>query len=124
MSKMNLNEIATSMEDFEIQGGIGGAFPFGSGHINDTYRIANAFPDCPDYLLQRINHQIFKDVPGLMDNIVYVTSHLKKKYKAAGFADADRRTLTPIPTKDGKYYWQDEEGQFWRLYLFLPDTHS
>jgi len=39
------------------------------GHINDSYRMVNSTSGYPDYLLQRVNHNVFKDVPLLMNNM-------------------------------------------------------
>ena len=41
-----------------------------SGHINDTYLIETLNKE--KYVLQRINHGVFKDVPGLINNKVSV----------------------------------------------------
>lgn len=109
---------------FLIEGCAGGFKPFGSGHINDTYRIFNTVAGKPDYLLQKINHHIFKDVAGLMDNISYVTRHLKSKLKNVPGADPDKEVLTLIPAKNNRYYYLDNEGQYWRMYLFLKSTKS
>lgn len=48
-----------------------------SGHINDTYLIETK--EAPFYILQRINHLVFKDVPGLISNKVSVSKHIQKK---------------------------------------------
>ncbi|MFT6720903.1 MAG: Ser/Thr protein kinase RdoA (MazF antagonist) [Bdellovibrionota bacterium] len=92
--------------------------PLGSGHINDSYRVGE------DHLLQRINHQIFPDVAGLMSNIDLVTGHIRKKIAAATGEAANQQTLTVIPTKDGKLFAQDEAGNYWRVYEFLTGLHS
>jgi hypothetical protein len=110
--------------NFLIEGSVGEIQSFGSGHINDTYRIFNATEGKPDYLLQKINHHIFKDVPGLINNIVYVTGHIKNKLKFIAGANPDKQVLTLIPSKNGLYYYLDSEGQYWRTYLFLKDTKS
>ena len=52
---------------------------FGSGHINDTYRVTTKNTHGKSFLLQRINHYIFQNVDGLMLNIKHVTDHLKTK---------------------------------------------
>ncbi len=48
-----------------------------SGHINDTYLIETNGDE--DYILQRINHTVFKDVPGLVKYKVAVSHHIKEK---------------------------------------------
>ncbi|MEO6521546.1 MAG: aminoglycoside phosphotransferase family protein [Mucilaginibacter sp.] len=108
--------------NFLIEGSVGDIKPFGSGHINDTYRVYNNEPDKTDYLLQRVNHNIFKDVPGLINNIAYVTTHIKNKLREVPGADLDKQVLTLIPAKGDLFYHQDVDGNYWRLYLFLKDT--
>ncbi len=88
-----------------------------NGHINLTYRVRIGGRD---YILQRINTDIFKDPDGLINNIALVTEFLRKKI-IEGNGDADRETLTLIKTLDGKYAHSDETG-FYRLYLFITDA--
>ena len=115
-----LGEIATT---FQCPGKFLEAKPYGSGHINDTYRTVfdNNGAEA-HYILQRVNHNIFKDVPGLMDNIGRVVRHQRSKFEAAGADDIDRRVLTLVPTRDGADFFQDSEGSFWRTYLFIEDS--
>lgn len=102
---------------FELEGRITDIKPLGEGFINDTY-VVTTEGDAPDYILQRKNHVIFPDVPGMMDNIKAVTEHIKAKV-----ADPLRETLTVIPAKDGKLYVKDGEN-YWAACLFIPDTTS
>ena len=96
---------------------------YGNGHINDTILIKTKSYS-PDYILQRKNHKIFKNVPGMLDNIVKVTNHIRKKLETQGQSDIDRRVMTYYPAKDGKMYVMDEEGNFWTLFLFISDSRS
>ena len=114
MTQEKLIEIASQ---FAIEGEIASVKALGEGFINDTFVVATA-GDTPDYILQRKNHIVFPDVPGMMDNIKAVTEHIKAKV-----ADPMRETLTVIPAKDGKLYVQDGEN-FWAVCLFIPDTAS
>lgn len=104
-------------ERFALEGEIATVKPLGEGFINDTFIVRTA-GDAPDYILQRKNHQVFPDVPGMMDNIMAVTTHIKAKV-----ADPLRETLTVIPARDGRLYVEDE-GNFWAVCLFIPDTLS
>ncbi|MDR2690809.1 MAG: aminoglycoside phosphotransferase family protein [Dysgonamonadaceae bacterium] len=97
--------------------------PSGAGHINDSFLVKTSEPDQPDYLLQRINHQIFKDVELLQNNIWHVTNHIRKKLIEKGEQDIDRKTLTIIPAKDGKLFYFDGEN-YWRVYLFIQGGKS
>ncbi len=116
----NFTDIVTCFdiegEDFEISN-------FGSGHINDTYLIKSSTGVHPGYLLQKINSFVFKNIDGLMNNMLAVVNHLKQKINSNG-GDPDREALTIIPTKSGKYYLKDEEDNYWRMTCFLNDTKS
>src|SRR5260221_4564705 len=81
--------------------------PYGSGHINDTYYIKNANDEGSDYLLQRINHQVFNDVPTLMNNIYLVTTHLRTKLKGISGADPDKEVLCLAMTHNNRHYFFD-----------------
>ena len=102
-------------QQFAIEGDILSIEPLGEGFINDTYVVKTA-GSAPDYILQRKNHNVFPDVPGMMDNILAVTEHIKRKV-----ADPMRETLTVIRSKDGKLY-VESEGNFWAVCIFIPDT--
>src|SRR5665647_715942 len=95
--------------------------PFGNGHINDTYLVITSPAEAPDYMLQRKNHKIFKDVPGMMKNIVITTNHIRNKLIASGEKEVDRKVMTYIPAKDGNMFVNDNEGNFWTLFLFIDD---
>ena len=92
--------------------------PYGNGHINDTYCLIE-----PRYILQRINTDIFKHPHELMENIENVTSFLREKIKKNG-GDPQRETLTVIKTVDGKNYYQYDENNVFRMYLFVENTKS
>jgi len=109
------------LSGFKIQGTVSTARPFGSGHINDTYRVITSTGS--NYLLQKINHFVFKDVRGLMNNIVNVTRHLKEKLKAIPGADPEKEVLTLVENNDGGYFIT-EAGNYWRVFLFLNNTKS
>ncbi len=107
---------------FQCPGKYIGDEAYGSGHINDTYRaIYEVDGKEVHYIHQRVNHNIFKDVPALMDNVGRVTRHQRKKFEEAGVGDLDRRVLTLIPTVEGKDYYVDPDGNFWRTYLFVEN---
>jgi hypothetical protein len=74
-----------------------------------------------NYILQRINHHVFKNPEGLMKNIEAVTSHLQKKIKEAG-GDSSRETLNLIPTVDGNSYFKTDTGNYWRVYIFIDNA--
>ena len=115
----NLNDIVLQ---FDLNGQIDAIKPLGNGLINDTYKVTTT--DGPSYVLQRINHHIFKDVDLLQKNIVSVTSHIRSKLEVAGAADVDRKVLTFIPLRnsDLTYYFDGES--YWRVSLFIEDAFT
>jgi Ser/Thr protein kinase RdoA (MazF antagonist) len=120
-TKYNFKEVISR---FKLDGEIKDIHPFGSGHINDTFRLQNADNRKPDYLLQRVNHTVFKDIPTLMENIRCVTEHIRKELENQRVADISRRVLTLVPSKNNKMYFKDTEGNFWRIYYFIEKTVS
>jgi hypothetical protein len=93
-----------------------------TGHINESYFINTKSPDHPGYFLQWINNNIFKNVEGLMDNICAVTGHLATKLSKN--KDLAFKVLEVIPCTDGKNYYLDPQGQYWRLYTFIDNSHG
>lgn len=96
--------------------------PFGAGHINDSLRIITEGPK--EYFLQRINHNVFPNVEGMMGNIDLVTRHIRGQLTTATGEAATQRTLTIVPTNDGQLFQRDEDGNYWRVYEFFTDLHS
>lgn len=112
------------IENFSLDGSVEDVYPYGSGHINDTYRLVMRHPGgIRRYILQRMNDRIFTDPVGLMENIVNVTSFLRKKIVEKG-GDPERETLNLVPARDGKNYFQSPDGSYWRVYLFVEGTTS
>lgn len=100
-------------QQFSIDGNILDIKPLGTGLINDTFRVYTDGAD--DYVLQRINNAIFKDVDLLQHNIECATNHIRRK---GGF------TLTFLPCKTtGKTYWTDGET-YWRVSVFIRDSYT
>lgn len=116
------SDLINIVSNFEITDGVAAIEKFGKGHINDTYAVTSAVDNQPVYLLQRINQMIFQDVPALMDNILLVTDHLKTKLKSISGADPETDVLTVIKTKDHFPYYHDNQGNYWRMYLYLKNT--
>lgn len=107
---------------FKINGKPINIASFGSGHINDTYKVSTDMGE-QKYLLQRINHHVFKNIDHLMGNISLITSHLHKKAKDENNTDADS-VLTPVSTLDDKLYFKDENGNYWRVYYLIENAKS
>jgi Ser/Thr protein kinase RdoA (MazF antagonist) len=80
--------------------------------------------DAPDYVMQRINHNIFTDVDALQHNIEAVTRHIRRKLEAAGESDIDRKVLNFIKVKGSdKTYFFDGKS-YWRIMVFIPRSKT
>ena len=83
------------------------------GNINSTFLVKTNYHGKPDeYVLQRINSQVFGAPLAIMDNIEVVLNHL------------DSKILYYIKSKDGKSYFIDKEGNYWRIYNYVQNSIS
>ena len=99
-------------EGWGIAGGIVSIGSFGNGHINGTWRFTVKQGEGQKaYVLQSVNHHVFKDPYAVMENIRKVTAHLRAK---------GLRTLTFLENPaDGTLLYR-KDGAYWRLSEALP----
>ncbi len=112
-------EIITAFEAFGRGGSITSVNQITAGLINATYLVETDKKE--KYILQKINTFVFKNPDELMENIVGVTKHLSQKIKADG-GDYKRETLNFLSCNSGKYYFRDENGGAWRMYIYVDDA--
>jgi hypothetical protein len=97
--------------------------PLGNGNINGTYAVKKINKINKNskisFVLQEINHNVFKDVDGLMSNMVSVTDHLRAK---------GVRTLELVPVRDLSshqyHYFSPTEHKYWRVFKYIPFCKS
>ena len=112
---LKLHEI---IKHFQLSGSIKQILPVEIGHINQTYKVVVEKSSVETgFILQRINHFVFKKPAEVMDNIVRVGQHLNGK-------NYPKKVLMPLPAKNGLYYVRDHEEGYWRLYPFIDNTRS
>lgn len=98
--------------------------PYGKGHINDTFRLTfQEHQQKKRFILQRMNKEVFRNPVELMENIIGVTGWLKKKIIASG-GNPERETLNVIMAADGKSYYLDSSGNYWRAYNYIEEATS
>jgi len=116
------NNAKSVVNHFIISSKIVGVTAVKRGHINDTY-IVNCDHNGQSirYVLQRINHTVFKDPPSMMENITRITEHIRRKMQAVDLVLASRQ-LTVIGADDGKSFHRDLDGNFWRMYNFIDNS--
>ncbi|MBK2404756.1 phosphotransferase [Erysipelothrix rhusiopathiae] len=115
-----MKSIKEVVQEFCFDGDVVEIVPFGNGHINDTYRVMCSRGS---YVLQKINHQIFLDPQGLIENIEKVTRHIRQKVIKRG-GDPRREVLNLIPTHHQEYICQTKSGDFWRAYELIENSKS
>ncbi|MBR4698605.1 MAG: aminoglycoside phosphotransferase family protein, partial [Prevotella sp.] len=139
----NSEQLRAIVGRFDTQGTIDSIRPLGNGLINDTFLVKTAEADAPDYVLQRINTNVFNDPNALMDNIDAVTTHIRRKLEEQGADDIDRRVLQFVKASQGGKIdaegfrrsktspllleWPQVSGDtstFWRLCVFIPRSVS
>jgi len=109
-------------EHFQYAGKPVSCNPCNVGHINSTYFVT-CEGDSPRYVLQKINTNVFTRPVEVVENMANVCAFLKEKIAAEG-GDVERETLTLVPALDGKLYYSDENGDFWRTYVAVEGVVS
>ena len=116
--------IENVVSQFSISGSFVSTEPYGSGHINDTRLVIIDSPNGKEqYILQKINKNVFKEPAKLMENFANVTEYLKNIISLSG-GDATRETLNVVKTKDGKNFFCTPDGEYWRMLIFVKDSMS
>lgn len=87
---------------------------FGSGLINNTWMVANG---SSNYILQRINHNVFKEPEAIADNIDCIGSYLAA-------AHPDYKFTMPVTSLNGNSLLYNEEEGYFRMFLFVEGSHS
>ena len=107
-------------ENFRFPGKLISISPYGSGHINDTFLLTFEEPGNGQSrkILQRMNRHIFTRPTELMENIMNVTTYLRERIVENG-GDPERETLNVILSLEGKPYYVDSKGEYWRAYQFI-----
>lgn len=89
--------------------------PYGAGHINDTFLVV-AGHNSSQWILQRINHLVFKESAALMHNINVVARHLQQKQ------DYPMQILAPVANPDGLFCYTAPDGACWRLFPLIDNA--
>ncbi len=120
--EQHLQEVS---RQFQIYGQILHAEACKIGHINETYTATyDQGGILVRYIHQRINQSVFRNPVGVMENVMRVTSHLRNKLQNLTARQMTRRALTIVPTRDGKPYYCDGNGEFWRTFVFVERVQS
>lgn len=86
---------------------------FGTGLINNTWKIIH---EHDEYILQRINQNVFRNPPAIADNIRAIADYLRIHSPGYLF-------VVPLTTVDKKDMVHDPEGYF-RLMPFISNSRT
>ena len=117
---MNAEILKSIFNEFDHQSNYISHSELNSGHINDTFFVKS--DGAKDYILQKINHNIFKDVPGLVNNKVLTSNHIRSKYTNLSEATLSKKVLSFVKTKNTEFYYHKENGDFWNVMIFIDDS--
>ena len=116
------NEIRWVLNEYDVFDKMISIKPYGNGHINHTFFLTiveNSIQE--NYILQRLNQNIFKNPTIVMGNIELVTTYLKEQVMLAG-GNPKREVVSLRKTRDQKAYVRDENGEFWRMLYFISGS--
>ncbi len=125
---MNKNVSQTLLQEvldaYSFPGEIISVERYGDGHINDTFLVVCATQEGQRrFILQGLSLTAFPEPEAVMENMVGITSFLRKRILENG-GDADRETLSVLETKAGKSHFTASNGQVWRMTPFIENTLS
>ncbi len=99
---------------FEVSTKVSTIKSFGNGLINNTWQVSNAEGN---YILQRINHSIFKQPEDIADNINNIENYFTKKHPSYHF-------VKPIKTADNRGMLCLKEQGYFRMFPFVQNSHT
>ena len=111
-------------QHFPLEGRLLSIESFGQGNIHDSFHLTCNAPSGVSYLLQRLNQHVFPCVPRLMENVSAVIGHLRAQWAVHSRLERRRHCLELIVTHDGGSYLTDANGDVYRLFVFINNSHS
>ncbi len=121
-SSLSSSEALIAIADrFSHPGQVTDLRPFGNGNINDTFLVTVDVPGDHQFILQRINTQVFHHPQWVMENMRIVTEHIHEQLQ---HTPLDRRWETPrvLLTRDEQDHYEDDAGSFWRAISFIDQS--
>ncbi len=98
---------------------VAGIEQYGHGIIHDTY-LVKLDNGADRFILQRINKEVFIDPVQIMRNLRLVNHHIRQQRQSAGSGiDADWQMVHGLPARDGRDYFIDADGAFWRALSYV-----
>ncbi len=110
---------------FTLPGRVRHVRPYGNGNVHDTFLVTSDSPAAPPFILQRLNTRVFRRPELVMANLRLCTEHLRGRLARAPLSPG-RRWEVPrvLPARDGRDYFIDGEGSFWRALSFIEGAQT
>ncbi|WP_034058552.1 phosphotransferase enzyme family protein [Lacinutrix jangbogonensis] len=102
---------------FCIEGIIENISTLNSGHINSTYLVTTNTNT--NFVLQKLNSYVFKDVVGLIENKIKISELINKRLKVI---DLNITSAQFVKSERGDFYVKDKEQNYWNLQNYIPDA--
>jgi thiamine kinase-like enzyme len=110
-----VNDLEHILDKFNYEGKPKSIMQYGGGLINDTYLVETIDKDDKDYILQKINTVVFKEIDALSRNKVIVTKYIRSKFNPPFLNEF-------LQTSKGENYFQSSTGDCWQLSVYIPDA--
>ncbi len=118
-----MQEIRSIAQQFVAGGSVVGIQPLGSGLINDTYLVESDSKQRSEWVLQKLNKEVFERPDWIMDNLSILTAHARQ-LKERGNNPITLRLPKNYATRDAKSYLIDGNGDYWRALEYIPNTQT
>ena len=120
-----MDTLTHTAQHFITMGVLDAVERYGEGNINDTY-LATCADDVVRggrFILQRINQRVFTQPVLIMENFRMFSQHIAAKLYAG---EGDRHWEMPVivPAQDGRDYYVDPDGDFWRAITFIAGAQT
>jgi len=119
---LNRQHIIAVFDQFKHKTEVDSYSELTSGHINDTFFIKTK--GNVNYVLQRINSYVFKEAKQLILNKATVSEFIQSKLVNLSDEEQRKRVLKFVNTKKGLPYFEDEDGSFWNLSVFIEGSKT
>jgi Ser/Thr protein kinase RdoA (MazF antagonist) len=117
----DLSALSDIVGAFSVPGHLAAAVTWGTGHINDTWRVLmDDGSRRVQYVLQRLNSRVFRRPDLVMQNVARITARVNRQEGA--LAAGSIRIPELIPARAGALWHRDAEGGHWRLMPFISGT--
>lgn len=117
-----MNHLFAVAQQFHPHAKIIAVNEYGSGNVNDTYRVT---VDAPEqyFILQRINTHVFRRPELIMLNLRAFTEHVQERLARDS---NDQRWQVPrvISTINGAHHHIDDDGAYWRALSFIAHAKT